>query len=591
MKIEDLVNFVTMEQKKFNENHLNSNSAYLSSPLRQGMYLLAIACSQSEPESPKGIDKGKYSQLIEILNSIFNKYALAYFPSKAELDIGLDDKWHSDRRIAMPAFINYFSTGLKISTDHIKDWINYYFSGFEERIISKFGVSHAQLLEIGGFLESKISENFTGLAKVVQQIDNSRQQFAEKAKDNYDSALASIQNDDELKALMKSFYHDTNELHAIEIKDIENKFGKEVTDSVIEHFTTTRGNASEITYITDDNPIIGKPLLTVDNAKLYFVVNNSFYQAIIHNIEGELSKGKGANSYLKSRDSKLEKKSAEQLKRILPNSATILESAYETSDSHHEHDLVITFDNVLLIVEAKASPPREPMRDPSKAFTKIKDHFRSNAGIQKAYKRANSLKNNLIDKGTIDLFDKKGNKLKTLNYESFDQIYCLCITREDFGALATDLSLLLEKEPNSNYPWVANVVDLEFLIDGFLHLGLSADDFMKYLSQREKLHGKVFGTDELEYAGAFLKYGGLEEFIEAKADFIPLDISESDIFDEIYFAEKSGEKVTITPEKSTFNPINRDKFFKSKPTNASKRSNSKNKRKMAKKSKRKNRRK
>jgi len=27
---------------------------------------------------------------------------------------------------------------------------------------------------------------------------------------------------------------------------------------------------------------------------------------------------------------------------------------------------------------------------------------------------------------------------------------------------------------------------------------------------------KVFGTDELEYAGVFLKYGGFDEFIKAK---------------------------------------------------------------------------
>ena len=153
--------------------------------------------------------------------------------------------------------------------------------------------------------------------------------------------------------------------------------------------------------------------------------------------------------------------------------------------------------------------------------------------------------------------------------------------------MATDLSLLLEKDERFAYPWAVNITDLEFMIDGLLHLGLGYEQFYKYLDQRQLLHGKVFGVDELEYAGAFLKYNGLDKFIEAPADFIPLDISESDIFDKIYFAELSGEKITIEQIDPELTIFDRKKFFRAKKTSKSKKD--KSKRKAAKHARKKNR--
>ncbi|EGM78699.1 hypothetical protein Rhein_1040 [Rheinheimera sp. A13L] len=80
------------------------------------MYLLGIACIQAEPSEPKTLDEGKNTQLINLLNEIFNKYVLAYFPQKSQLLRGLDKNWHKHREIAMPAFIHYFTTGFNVSS-------------------------------------------------------------------------------------------------------------------------------------------------------------------------------------------------------------------------------------------------------------------------------------------------------------------------------------------------------------------------------------------------------------------------------------------------------------------------------------------
>ena len=589
LTIEDIINFVAMEQRHFIERKEKHKS--LSSPLRQGMYLLAISCHQNEPEEAKVLDEGKLEQLITILNSIFNKYAFAYFPEQREQIEGLSEKWHKDRQVAMPAFIGYFSSGFKISTEQIKSWISFYYRGFEERIIEKFGISQNEMLDVGDFFESKIIQNFTEMSDVISKLKAHQAKFNKQVDEGNDFAIKELKENPELKALIEKFHHGTNEIYSVKASELEEQFGIKVKESILEHFTTIRGRSEEITYITDDNPVALKPLCSVDGEKLYFVINNSFYQSIINNVENFLSKGKKANSFLKARDKRLEEKTVEQFRRILPDSSEFYVSAFETDKAHFEHDLVIVHNENLLIVEAKASPPREPLRDPSKAFTRINHHFKGNAGIQKAYNQAHSLEKNLRDNGFVDLYDEKGNHLRHLTSAQLSNVYCICITRDDFGALATDLSLLLDKRSEDSYPWAINITDLEFMLDGFLHLNMGLRDLYEYLDKRKLLHGKVFGTDELEFAGAFLKYGGLDCFVNNEANFIPLDISESNVFDDIYMAKVGGQEFTLKPTEPMFTEIDRTKLFGIKKTGNKSEKKRKVKQKQAKGSKKKNRKK
>lgn len=77
----------------------------------------------------------------------------------------------------------------------------------------------------------------------------------------------------------------------------------------------------------------------------------------------------------------------------------------------------------------------------------------------------------------------------------------------------------------------------------------------KASEDRVHLHGKVFGTDELEYAGFFIKNGSLSELRQADADIIVLPPNYSDIFDDIYLASKFGERVTVNVTEPVFTNI------------------------------------
>lgn len=560
LSLQELTSFVTTQQRNFNHGRGGQN---LGSPLKQGMYLLALASSQPEPITPKPLDEGRHVQLIRRLESIFQNYGLAYFPTEQEYAVGLSAEWHRQREIAMPAFMHYFMAGFKASSEQIKEWINTCFAGFEKETVEAFGMSHIDLLRVASFIESVIEANANPVVDAVQAIEALRQQFLREISEgaNLQEAVARVRNQPELRARIKAFERGSTMLFEVKRQQLLDEFGVETTNSLMQHFVTVRGAAAAITYITESNPIIDRPLLTADGERIFYLVNNAFYQGIIEKLESHLTQGPSAARYFKERDRRLEQMARKHLQKIFPDTAQFYESAFDRPDSHGEHDLVIVHGANVYIVEAKASPPKEPLRDPSKAALRIRDHFRGRNGIQKAYDQANALRARLLNSASSPLYDKKGNLLTELHREQIENIYCICVTRDDFGPVATNLALMLEKDPDVPYPWVVCVTDLEYLVDAIVHLGQSVETLDTYLAQRPLLHGKVMGTDELEYFGAFLRHGGLHDYIAAQADFIPMDITESDILDDIHKCIQNGEPYELNVEPANLVPLDRRKVL------------------------------
>ncbi|WP_122522680.1 NERD domain-containing protein [Pseudomonas viridiflava] len=560
LSLSDLTVFVTTQQRAFNEGR---HRGHLGSPLKQGMYLLALASSQPEPLVVKPLNDTSSEQLVRRLESIFTKYGLAYFPTKQEHIAGLNDDWYRQREVAMPAFMHHFMAGFKASTEQIKAWIFACFNGFEKEIIQVLGMSHHDLLKVGSYIESVIEENAKPLIDALQQAKTFHQQFVQELYDGADfkEAIARARDNPLLKQHFQTVLEGSSFVFEVQCKQLIDKFGGDIADSVLKNFVTFRGKAKSITYITEPNPIIDCPLLTTDGERIFYIGNNSFYQAIIEKIEQVLAKSPAASRYLKERDRRLEQMTRNHLQKLFPDSTCFYESAFDRPDSHGEHDLVIVHQEDVYIIEAKASPPKEPLRDPSKAALRIKDHFRGRNGIQKAYDQANTLRKRLLENETTALYDKKGKLLVSLRRAEVKNIYCICVTRDDFGPIATNLSLLLEKTHDAPYPWVVCVTDLEYLIDALLYIGQGVASLAQYLDQRVQLHGKVVGSDELEYFGAFLRYGGLQSYIEAKADFIPLDITESDILDEIHACMLNGEPYELNVEPVSLVPLDRRKLL------------------------------
>jgi hypothetical protein len=226
---------------------------------------------------------------------------------------------------------------------------------------------------------------------------------------------------------------------------------------------------------------------------------------------------------------------------FFPTEAAFVPSSYETPTAQYEHDLIVVWKRHVFVVESKASPPVEPFRDPERAYERIRRAFRSDRGIQKAYEQANRIRRALlIDRRDVTLYDKRGHRLATLSPGDFDDVFCICTTADDYGLLATDLSMLLELGSDGVYPWAVNVYDLEAFLNGLRRKAWGPDRLIEYLADRRKLNGKLRTGDELEIAGTFLKHGSLTQLVAAEADVVVLDPAYASVFDEIWRETQGG---------------------------------------------------
>jgi len=584
ISLESLINFISMRQFEFN----HGKSTTLSSPFQQGTYLLGLAASQEEPTNPTEFNDHLDKKISKLLNRIFSFYTLNYFD--------VDKNNENDKQtklVVMSAFIHYFFTSKTLNSHQIKEWIFFWFKDYSTILQENYKFSVEDLLSFSTLLEDEIQNNFDERKKEIQLLDLYRQRFLEKCDEdiaNFPLEMQRIKDDSELQGKMKNFFENSLKVFSVPISKISDKFESEKLDNILNVFSLKRGDAEEIIYLTDKNPIQFKSLF-IDKDRIYYVANNSFFIAIINFLENFLYKEvKSAQKNIQNRDKKLESKTTELFKRLCSSNAEFYESAFQNANSTNEHDLVIYDNGVLLIVEAKASPPKEPMRDAEKAFIKIRDHFKSSAGLQKAFDQANSLKNRVLDDQKLTLFTKKGKLLIEIPLVEIKVIHTICVTRDDFGALGCNLNYLLDKQEGESYPWVIDIANLDSIVQAWDHLELNYSDFYEFLSQRNQLHNKVISMDELEYVGAYLKYqGGLKGFISAKADYIPLTMKNADIFDEIYFKTLADKKYELKKISLDLQRLKREDLFGHEVKEHRKKVNRKPKSKIQKKSRKVNR--
>ncbi|MFW1754778.1 hypothetical protein [Acinetobacter wanghuae] len=122
---------------------------------------------------------------------------------------------------------------------------------------------------------------------------------------------------------------------------------------------------------------------------------------------------------------------------------------------------------------------------------------------------------------------------------------------------------ILEKNPEDNYPWVLDINTLKNILTAWKHLNLDPKEIYSFIEQRLAVYGKLYGTDELEYVGAYLYYeDGFKSLIKNKSDFISLSMDFADIFDEIMYKEMLGEKYILKRQKFSADPTSnqRSKF-------------------------------
>ena len=527
---------------------LGSEEQKLVSPGRQPTFLLGLMLSTNEPEKPNQFGKEEWEKAERLLNEIFTSYAWMFWPKPEEID-SLTESWKQVREVAMPAFLHYFNTGLLASVEQIRDRIKRYLCPFNDEIKAHFNFSASEALEIADYVSGNLQASFDNVVRCTIEEKKARLAFLDQAeREGWD--IHRMREEAKSSSYLPSFkrlMEATTHLSRTRLVHIEEAFGKNLSESYWQNFVACRGEFPGFTYLTEQNLAEEKPLFKVAAGEAICPLSNNLFLAILMKFESQLSEGDNREAFFRRRDKALENDVEDKIRPIFHDSAKFYSSIFESPDLQNEHDLLVLWENILLVIEAKASPPIEPFRDPDKAFTRISRAFHSDRGIQKAYEQADRIRRQIESGESVDLYNINKELVLTLNRDLIKDVYCICVTRDDYGALSVDLSLLLEKEPNGPFPWAVNILDLESLIDAWRYFGWGPDKLVEYLDGRSQLHGKVFTVDELEIAGFFIKHGGLHWILNARADRFFLTPDYSNVFDQIYQSRHGGEPVVYNP--------------------------------------------
>jgi len=520
----------------------------LLSPQRQLAFMLGLMLTTDIPTQPKDFSKKLWERAKVLLERIFSSYGWMYWPSENDNE-SKDAHWKKIRDVAMPAFLQYFNSGLIASTTQVIDRINRYLLPFNDIIKESYRISILEMLDITAFIAKRVQESYQRLGETQKKEELLRHQLLDKTNKNKwgKNEISAEAQKNPYKDAMYSYLGAIDDLFKVTHDEIAENFNTELANAFCELFVANREDEYNYTYLTEDNPADNKPIFYLSNHTIFIPCVHLIYLAILNVIDNNLNNSKYKHKFLKHRDNALQAETIEILSSFFNDKATIFSSVYENKNLQNEHDIIIQWNRIIFVMEVKASPPVEPFRDPEKAFIRIKRRFASDRGIQKAYEQAHRIELAYSLNENIQLFNEKRDFLLEINKSNTDKIYCICVTRDNFGMLATDLSLLLGKDIEYSYPWAVNILDLESIFDAMEYFEWGPDRLCEYLDARERMHGKIAASDELEYLGYLIEHGNYDAMFNHNKDLFILDPSYSNIFTKIHHAKLGGEPVEYSP--------------------------------------------
>jgi len=525
----------------------------LTSHYNQLLYLAGLVLNYSRKESRDITSEEPFNwkEIEELLEKIFWQYLYIFLPD-SNLEVNeLTKEWFHVRDVTMPTFLQYFNEPILCQHDQLIDrFINLYVP-FDKLLEKEIRLSVDCTLKIINWIEEEIQKKYDNFINVREEAKREQEAFAsrwQEEKWSEEDAKEAIKGT-KLEKLRKELWQLPNDIFIIRPSDLINTFGDDVANNYLSLFTSQFNNESAFRYITDHNQIVDSPLVKIGENQMICLHIRLLYTAAFNQFYKIIKKSNIAQSFYENRSNWVEDKTYQIVKDFFTD-GKVYKHIYETKDGHDEHDILLLVNDRVIIIEVKASPLKEPLRDPEKAFIRIRDAFYSKKGIQYAYEQGLHLKNNITKNKNIQLYDDKGKSVVQIEENDFrNGVSIICVTADNFGSLATDLSLLLNKPDVESFPYAVNLYDFEILLHGFIKEQKDAEDFLKYMDDRSKLHGKVYTFDELDIAGYFLMYDGFGTLLTAKEKHI-LDISFSSIFDKHYFAEYGTELPQDKREKN-----------------------------------------
>lgn len=528
----------------------NEELGSLSSPLRQLYYLGGLLLtSKSASGTQSNMEPENWDKIVSVLNDIEVEYSNLFFP---ETDEEIDDKWIKVRSVAMPSFLSYFNQGPLNYEEQTINWVRDLYGKLDSIIEPKIGVKTEELIEFYENVDKLNQSNF----KSVMSKDTPLRKDWEK----YTNLSVELREGvpDEFKALheerkpMMTFFADPGIIDRFRPEElVSESLPLEKVQTILNLLKSQRDD-KDFLYYTETKP--GNPLY---DFPIVEIGNNMFQifevKQVIHSIERLLQKTCSTNSKETSKLTELKGKLLES--NIIELFKKFFKTDFEIYQGYYvdgcEQDILILWKNYAFIIEAKGYNLREPMRDPDKAFNKIKDDFKNSIGY--GYEQTKRVEKKFKDQVPLRIEDKDGNLIKEIDTKKYhNNDFSIIVTQNSFGQIQNDLSTLLEIAEDDVFPWAVRFDDLETFILYLIANKKMPKAFIDYLLMREDLHGKLLCSDESEVCGGYLSRRINNRVIQ-NSEIIATTPELANIFDvqynkgmgfknEKYLSEKKGGK-------------------------------------------------
>ena len=250
-------------------------------------------------------------------------------------------------------------------------------------------------------------------------------------------------------------------------------------------------------------PISKKPFIEINHKYYCFDYYNLFDN--IYRVVQKLFRSKDetyADKWIIRQNIATEKMTEELFKKLLPGCITYLSNYYPVKKSLkncNENDLLILYDDNLIIVEVKAGSYtyRSPMMD-------LQSHINSlKTLVEKADGQAERTLNYLESSDTVKFYNKDKSEKCEISISNFSEVALMCVTLDDFNEFCSKIEKLSFLKMNKN-TIVLSIDDLRVYSDYFE----SPLMFLHYLKQRKLAtqNENLYLNDELDHLGLYIQH-------------------------------------------------------------------------------------
>lgn len=485
----------------------------LTSPMRQLYYIAGLLITQeSDKTNEIQCSEEDWQNIVNYLIKIENEYYKFFLPAVVE---NVTEEWKKKVMIAMPTFLSYFNLGPLNFEEQVIEQICRTFTNLDDIIFAKTSLRTKEYLQFYDNLDVWCQYNFQSLG-----IGGQKYPLRDNWKEYTNIEIGVINEVPEVikqmnieKVPRMTLITDPGIKYRFKAKDLATEGLSEYQVDCILKYLTIKRETSDFLYYTEQNPLMIRPIVDLDNGLYQVIEEKRVLHAILYHLE-EICKdnNKHKTRLIHSKGHYLENKIKDLFYKLFAYKAEIISNYFI---DNCEQDIMVLWKGHMFVIEVKAYTNREPFRNVEKAFTRIKDDFNNCIGY--AHKQCKRIESKMKEGNPFDLTDKNGNVIKTINPNEYDgNDFYIIVNQESFGQIQTDLSMFLAVGEGENYPWAVRYDDLEVFILTLIAQKKKPKYFIDFLIMREYLHGHIICSDEGEICGGYI------------TDVITQDIAESD---------------------------------------------------------------